>query len=260
MDKARLFPAVLIVAMVALAVMPEMAHSAYTVTAINTTVMLNANNSAEVIEMLNVSVSGASIAQYSADRVALGLSLSDWQSLIGPSLVQHIINPQTGVSNFKFLPGPFIGTGTQSGRSEIIMSYTVENVTHVSETAPRRFLYSFNSKVFNFEHGVSGEILPQNTTLNIVLPSRAQVTAIYPIPDSPTYGFARDYQNVSEFSWFRGEPLSKFTLNFVVTEGLEAEVFGFFSAVYARLGILTYVIIAVAIISFIIYAYYRASR
>lgn len=235
------------------------AHSSYTVTAINTTVTLNTNTSAEVIEVLNVSISNTSVKQYSSDRVALNLSLSDWQSLIGPSLVQHIINPHTGVSDFKFLPGP-LENEQYGGRADIIMSYVVKNVTTVSEPSPRKFLYSFNPSVFNFEHGVSGEILPQNSTLNIVLPPGAQILSVYPIPDSPVYGFAKNYQNASEFSWFYGEPLSKFTLNFVVTEGLEEEVFGFLSAIYQRLGVLAYIIIAIAIISFVAYTYYRATK
>ena len=241
------------------AILAGTAHSSYTVTSINTTVTLNTNTSAEVIEILNLSISNTSVAQYSSDRVALNLSLSNWQSLIGPSLVQHIINQHSGISDFKFLPGPL--TAEQyGGRADIIMSYVVKNVTFVSEPSPRKFLYSFNPTVFNFEHGVSGEILPLNATLNIVLPSGAQILSVYPIPDSPAYGFAKNYQNVSELSWFYGEPLSKFTLNFVVKEGLEEEVFGFLSGIYQKLGILVYVIIAVAIISFVIYTYYRASR
>ncbi|MEM3227369.1 MAG: hypothetical protein QXR58_01635 [Candidatus Micrarchaeaceae archaeon] len=237
----------------------HLAYGSYTVTHLNTTVVLNLNTSASVREILNVHISNESVQQYSADRVALNLTLAEWESLIGPLLVQHIINPVSGVYNFRFLPGPVVAT-PNGGNAYLIMTYSVLNVTKVSQTGPRSFLYSFNPNVLNFEHGASGEVLNANTTLNIILPQGAKLSSIYPIPDFPAEGITNNYANVSEVSWFYGEPLSKFELTFTVTESLQQEVSKAFLGVYDYLGIFSYIIIALAILLFIIYAYVKAGK
>ncbi|MGI0134700.1 MAG: hypothetical protein ACREBW_07065, partial [Candidatus Micrarchaeaceae archaeon] len=138
--------------------------------------------------------------------------------------------------------------------------YGVSNVTIVNQTAPRNFVYRFNPAVFNFEHGASGQVLNPNATLTVVLPTGAQIKSIYPIPDYPATAFTDNYANTTRVSWLYGEPLSKFTLTFVITEGIQAEVVGFFSQVYKALGIFTYLIIAIVVLAFILYAYFRVGR
>ncbi|MCL4372043.1 hypothetical protein M1373_01850 [Candidatus Marsarchaeota archaeon] len=239
--------------------MPIMANASYTVTNLNTTVVLNQNTSAQVTEVLTLKVSNSSVKQYDTNRIALNLTLSTWQSLIGPLLVQHIINPHSGIYNFKFLPGPLVPT-YYGGEAKLLMTYSVENVTSVVEPAPREFVYTFNDNVFNFEHAASGEVLPSNTTLSIIIPNGAQLTSVYPVPDAPVGNFTSGYANITRFSWFDGEPLSKFTFVFVTHESLGAEVEGFFSKVYSYLGVFTYIITALVVIGLILYAYIRARK
>lgn len=234
-------------------------NASYIVTHMNVTVNLNENMSAQVAEILTVGISNNSVSQYSTNRVALNLTLSDWQSLIGPSLVEHIINPGGGIYNFNFLPGPVIKSGNQS-TAYILLSYTVNNVTTVNQTAPRTFVYAFVPKVFNFEHGASGEVLSSNTTLTINLPRGAVIKSIYPLPDYPPSAFTTNYANTTSVSWLFGEPLSKFTLTFVITEGIQAEVTNFFAGVYKALGAFTFVVIAAVILIFILYTYLRTGR
>ena len=136
----------------------------------------------------------------------------------------------------------------------------MENVTSVNETGPRIFNYKFNPKVFNFEHGVSGEILTPNTTLTMVLPSGSQIQSVYPIPDLPIFAFTDQYRNITTVSWVNGEPLTKFALVFIIKQSLEAEVSVFFGTAYRDLGIFTYILIALAVILSIFYIYHRASR
>ena len=76
-------------------------------------------------------MSNGSVSQYLTNRVALNLTLSDWQAIIGPLLVQHIINPSTSVHNFKLLPGSVIACNGIS-TAYILMSYTVSNVTSMN--------------------------------------------------------------------------------------------------------------------------------
>jgi hypothetical protein len=235
------------------------ASASYTVTHLNVTINLNQNTSAQVSEVLAVSMTNSSIAQYSVNRVALNLTLSNWQAIVGPSLVEHVINPSGSIYNFRFLPGAGVVEGNQS-TADILLSYTVNNVTTVNQTAPRTFLYSFESKVFNFDHAASGEVLSPDTTLTINLPDGAVAKSVYPLPDYPLSGFASNYANVRNFTWMYGEPLSKFDLTFTITESVQAEVANFFLAVYKTLGVLTYVIIAAVILGFILYTYLKAGK
>ena len=233
------------------------ANASYTVNHLSTTVVLNQNTSASVREVLTVTISNVSISQYAQDRTDLNLTLSTWQSLIGPLLVQHVINPKSGVYNFKFLPGPPTPAITGQEQAQLLMTYDVKNVTSVNQTAPRKFVYAFNPSVLNFEHGASGVVLNPNTTLTIIVPSSAVITEIYPVPDLPIDALASNYTNVTHVSWLYQEPLSKFSLVFIIRQSIQAEVLSFFSAIYDYLGVFTYAIIAAAIFLLILYTYIK---
>jgi hypothetical protein len=233
-----------------------LSHASYTVTHLNVTIMLQSNTSAQVTELLTVEISNNSVSQYQTNRVALNLTLSEWQELIGPTLVQHIINPRTSVHNFALLPGSVIESNGVS-IAYILMGYGVANVTFMNQTAPRTFVYRFNTATFNFEHGASGELLDPNTTLTVVLPKGAAIDSAYPLPDYPASAFTSGYKNTTTVSWMYGEPLSKFNLTFTITEGIQTEVVNFFVSIYDVLGAFTYVVIAILVLLFIIYAYIR---
>jgi hypothetical protein len=236
----------------------QISYASYSVTHLNTTVTLNLNNSASVREILTINISNVSISQYANDRADLNLTLSNWQALIGPLLSQHIINPKNGVYNFKFLPGPPKLSITGQEQAQLLMSYDVMNVTTVTQSAPRTFIYSFNPNVLNFEHGASGVVLNPNTTLTIILPSGSKISTIFPTPDIPSGAFASDYANVTQVSWLYQEPLSKFTLVFVIKQSIPAEVEAFFKAVYTKLGIFTYIVIGAIIVLFMLYTYFKS--
>ncbi len=253
MNAAYRFLIVLVLAGGLLTIIP-LAGASYIVKNINVTVTLSTNTSAEVTELLHVSISNTSVKQYTTNRAALNLTLSEWQQLIGPLLVEHIINPNSSLYDFKFLPGPVV---RQNGvyTANILLAYNVNNVTFVSQIAPREFQYRFNSKVFNFEHGVSGVVLTPNTTFTIIIPQGGEIQSVYPIPDLPVYAFTYHYTNVTKISWLYGEPLSTFDLVFNIRQSIPAEVEGFFSGLYTKLGLFAYVIIAAAVILSILYIY-----
>jgi hypothetical protein len=237
----------------------HVANASYTVTNLNVTLNLNQNTSTQVTEVLTVLISNQSVSQYSTNRLALNLSLSSWQKAIGPLLVEHIINSGSSIYNFKFLPGPIFKQNGQSF-AYIILSYNVNNVTTVNETAPRVFSYKFNPKVFNFEHGQSGEVLTSNTTLTFIVPNGATITSVYPLPDLPVFAFENNYKNITQVSWLYGEPLSKFSFDFVIKQGLQTEVESFFNSIYKTFGIFMYVLLAIVIILSIVYIYMRATK
>jgi hypothetical protein len=80
------------------------------------------------------------------------------------------------------------------------------------------------------------------------------------VPDYPANGLTNNYANVTSISWSYGEPLSRFSLIFQVDQSIRDEVGIFFSQVYGTLGVYSYVIIAVIILLFVLYVYYRASK
>ncbi len=255
MDCKRVFGCVLLAFLLAVVTLPS-SNASYTVTHLNVTLLLNKNTSAQVTELLTVGISNGSVNQYLTNRVALNLTLSDWQEIIGPLLVQHIINPSTSVHNFKLLPGSVISSNGIS-TAYMLMSYTVSNVTRMNQTAPRTFVYYFNPSVFNFEHGASGQVLNPNTTLAIVMPSGAAIQSVYPLPDYPPSAFTSGYKNTTTVAWLDGEPLSKFNLTFVIIESIQTEVTSFFGSIYQVLGAFTYVVIAISVLLVLLYTYLR---
>ncbi len=252
MSRAAALASLVVIALVVAEAWPS-----YNVTQLNVTVYLNSSTTAHVTELLTVMVSNESYVQYNTSRLARNLTLSEWQVLIGPLLTQHLLNPRTGISSFSFIPSP-ITPHYGYGIADMLLTYNVQNVTFINQTGPRTFLYRFNPAVFNFNPSASGQILMPNTNLTIVLPRGAVIDKVSPIPDSPASAFSHGYVNVTSFSWFRQEPLSKFALSFTIIESPQQEVADFFGSIYAALGPLTYVIIAVVVILFILYTYFRS--
>ncbi len=255
MDGKRALGYALLAGLLAVAALP-VSGASYTVTHLNVTLVLDINTSAQVTELLTVEMSNSSVSQYLTNRVALNLTLSDWQELVGPLLVQHIINPSTSVHNFKLLPGSVMSSNGIN-TAYILVGYTVSNVTSVNQTAPRTFVYDFNPDVFNFEHGASGQVLIPNTTLTIVMPKGAVIKSAYPLPDYPPSAFTSGYKNTTTIAWLYSEPLSKFNLTFVIMESIQTEVTSFFVGIYNALGAFTYVIIAIVVLLVLLYTYLR---
>ena len=218
------------------------ASAYFNVTGFNTTVVLSYNTStARVIETFYIYMSNSSVNAYAQDRSAYKLTLSDWQNILKTSqLTPHILNPKASASNLTFLPGSLIPSGSGAD-ALLLLSYTMANVTTVSETAPRKFEYTLNDSVFNFEHTVSGEALPTGTRLTIIIPRGSQVISIYPLPDSPPPNFVGNYSNVTAFSWFAAEPLSKFSFSYITQQSLQTEVADYFSSIYTQDRALIYI-------------------
>lgn len=234
------------------------ASATITVASLNTRVLLNTNTSAQVTEVIQLSISNQSVSQYTADRLALNFTLANWQNLIGPSIVEHIINPKGAIVDLKFLPGPV--NNSQNGKiADLLLSYLVTNVTAFNQTAPRTLLYQFNNNVFNFQHAESGQVLGENTTLTIVLPLDSKLVSVYPLPDYPILDFSQGFSNATQLSWSADEPLSKFSLDYTVQQSLGQEVIGFFDGLYRHYGVAIIIFVILVIALFIAYAYFRAA-
>lgn len=233
------------------------AFAYYNVTSVNTTVILNKSTTARVIETFSLYISNSSMSQYVASRGAYNFTLGGWQKILQSSLLtQHILNPRASASNYTFLPGALVRTGS-GGYAVLIMGYVVPNVTSVKEIAPRKFEYSFNDSVFNFNHAASGQELSPDTRLNILVPNDSQIVSIYPLPDSPAPNFVGRYTNVTTFSWFSQEPLSEFSLSYILTESPQSEVINYFTNMYASYSTLIYALIVIFVCLFVAYVYFK---
>ncbi len=229
----------------------------YNVTAINTTLILNSSTGAKVIETYSLFIGNSSIGQYEASRGAYNLSLSDWQTLLNtPLLTEHVVNPRSGVTNFTFLPEALVLT-PQGGASKLLLSYYVYNVTTVVEIAPRKFQYTFNDSVLNFEHTASGQELGPLQRFNIITPSGSQIVSAYPLPDSPTPNFAGSYTNDTLFSWYSQEPLNGFSFSYTAQQSLQQEVLNYFLGIYKGYSSLLYLLAVMLVGVFVAYVYLK---
>lgn len=225
----------------------------YNITHINTTIILNKNQSAHIIETFTLYVSNSSINTYIQNRDAIGISLSDWQNILYTKLLtEHIISSSHSIYSFNFLPGPLVKSYT-GGYALFTMDYYINNITSLSAIAPRQFEYTFNNSVFNFEQTANGEALPDNVRFNIILPSGSKAISIYPLPDSPRPNFIKNYTDIMQFSWYSGEPLSTFSFQFIITESLQEEVVNYFSVFYSTYSQQLYVLVIVLVIAFVLY-------
>ncbi len=236
------------------------AYAYYNVTYINTTMMLNKNQSAHVIENFYVYVSSSSVNQYNLDRAAGSLNISYWQNILYTQiLIEHIVSRRQSVHDLVFLVGP-LTQSEDGGDAVFTMSYYVNNVTTVKNIAPRSFEYTLNSSVFNFEQTASGQTLPENTKLNIIIPLGAHIVSVSPLPDAPRPNFIGNYTNTTEFSWYAGESLQKLTFVYVTRQTLQAEVLDYFAGVYDTYGRELYGIGIAAVVLAIVYVYLRSGR
>lgn len=208
------------------------AYAYYNITFSNTTVILNQNQSAHVVEQFNLFVSNSSLTQYLTNRNAVGLTLNYWEQIIYTNLLtEHIVGAGHNIYNFEFLPGPLVQQ-QNGGQAVLTINYYVNNVTMVTNAAPRKFEYTFNASLFNFENTANGETLPSNSRLNLIIPKGSIAVAIYPLPDSPQQNFIGNYTNATAFSWYSGEPLSGFTFQYVTTQSVHDEVVSYFDGIY----------------------------
>lgn len=232
----------------------------FNTTALSTTIFLTNSTSAHVVEGVELYVSNSSLGTYMQDRQAFNLSLSSWQKATGsPFLTEHILNPYSSISNFTFLPGPVISVNNSGGYASLTMSYYVNNVTSVTNIAPRQFKYSLNSDVFNFLHTASGQALPANTRLTLIVPNGTRIVGVYPAPDFPLPSGTGNYTG-TQFAWYSGEPLQNFQFSYVTTQTPQQEVMSFFSYVYSHYAALVYLLLLLFFVAVAIYAYTKFFR
>ena len=211
----------------------------------------------QIVETVLINMSNSSVGQYLQYRQAINLTLSDWsQALHTPLLIQHIIGPGSSIDKFTFLPGPIVNQNTKSAQAILTMRYIAYNLTTMQNVGPRKFVYTFNSGALNFEHTLSGEALPPNARLNIIITKDTSLVSVFPAPDYPYPNSVGNYNNYTAFSWYAGEPLSVFSFSYLATQSLQDEVTTYFASLYSNYTqqIFLFLIILVSIFSVYVYS------
>jgi hypothetical protein len=227
-------------------------------TYLNTTVVLSNSTDARVVETLTINMSNSSVGQYLQDRQAINLTISQWSSVLHTNLlIQHIFNPSSSISGFTLLPGPLLYSNGKSAQASLTISYLAHNISTVSNIGPRKFEYTLNGTVLNFEHSASGVSLPPNSRFNIIIPKESVLVSVYPAPDFPPPNFLGTYNNVTLYSWYESEPLSKFTFSYLVTESLQGEVVTYFQSIYFSYTQQLYLLIIILVSVMAVYIYVK---
>ena len=225
-------------------------------TYLNTTVVLNTSTSARVIETLTINMSNSSVGEYLQDRQAINLTINDWATVLHTNLlIQHVFNPSSSIARFTLLPGPLLYSNGRNAEASLTISYIAYNITSVTNVGPRKFDYTFDSSALNFEHSAGGAIPSSKRKVqhNNTTGHRAYLNISS--PDFPPPNFLGTYNNVTTFSWYEAEPLSKFSFSYLVTQSLQDEVVTYFNSIYSGYTqqIYLFIIILASVIAVYIY-------
>jgi hypothetical protein len=220
----------LCILIVSLLLIPILGASFYDLS-LSVTVKVNTNGSAHVTENVLLSLDPTSEGLYNQSIYSSELTIMDWQQITQSQyLRQHIIS-SSAARNLRITPKdtqPYI-YGSRSG-ADIELDYDIDNIVMINQTGPRTLQYTFNSSLLSFQPSPSGQVLPRNNNLTIILPPDSLVTAISPDPTQPT--IQRDYagrvSGVSSFTWRGTVPLMEFQLVFTREQSMDVEVMNFF--------------------------------
>ena len=232
---------VLLLAAVAL-VLASQSAAAFTDLTLNVTVQLNPDGTAHVIEESRISLdSMAEIDTFTSSMAAIGTTIEDWRKLTNSANIRY---HTTAVPvNTNLAP-------KMAGSIAVIMiEYdTSEPLVSIDKETARKSSYTLDQNRFNFQTSRTGAlVLPQGTTLSVVLPQDAILMNAIPQPTSVD---GRTY------TWRGPFTIARFDFSYERQQSLGTEVSEFFSDVGhtmsgflgTALGGLTIVIIVLALL------------
>jgi hypothetical protein len=198
---------------------------------LSVTVKINQNGSAHVTEKVTLSLDPSSEDLYNRSIYSRELTIMDWQQITGSQyLRQHILSPMAP-RNMRIVPEDIRRyTYENLSTANIKLDYDIDKIVTINQTGPRTLLYAFDSSALSFQPSPSGQVLPRNNDLTIIIPPDSIVTSISPDPSEPA--IKRDYleqvRGVSNFTWSGTVPLMEFELAFTREESMDVEVRNFF--------------------------------
>ncbi len=218
----------------------SLSYSAFTVTALDVTVDVNEDGSADITEDLYLLIT----TDYHISVYTNGLTQNDlasWGSLTGLSDVRHHVdNRIVDVQNVVVRPQPVSRCNPLADlcHGELKISYKVDayrtkegnavdnsGLFLADEYKPRTTRYILNSGGMSFEESDLGDvILGENERLTFVFPKMSKITEVTPLPE----GVSKDeVGELKELGW-ENTVLARFNIVFEVEESLDTEVLQFF--------------------------------
>jgi len=194
-------------------------------------VRVNINGSVHVTERVYLALDPSSEDPYNRSIYSRELTIMDWQQITQSQYLRQHIFSTSAARNLKIVPENMrqYSLGNMS-TATIKLDYDLDKVVLVNQTGPRTLSYSFNKSALSFEPSPSGQVLPKDNELTIMIPPDSVVTALSPEPYEPP--ITRDYMDrvtgVSNFTWMGTIPLMDFELVFTREEPIDVEVRRFF--------------------------------
>ncbi|QLJ53287.1 MAG: hypothetical protein Sv326_1112 [Candidatus Fermentimicrarchaeum limneticum] len=216
---------------------------------LNVTAKVNLNGSLHVTELVKLSMDPSSEDLYTRSFYSTELTIMDWQQITKSQYLRQHILSSYATRNFRVAPEDLTRYSFSELSTAVIkLEYDVDGVVLVNQTGPRTLSYTFNRSALSFQPSPSGQMLPKNNALAIIIPPDSIVTSISPDPTEPA--ITRDYldqvRGVSAFAWKGTVPINDFTLVFVREEPIDVEVRSFFENVES--GFLNFILSAPGII------------
>ncbi len=217
--------------LLALALLMPLLGATFSDVSLVVTVKINLNGSAHVSEKVTLSLDPTSQDVYNSSIFSRQLTIMDWQQITNSQyLRQHIIT-SVAARNLRIVPEdvrPY--TYGSLSTADIKLDYDIDGFVTINQTGPRTLLYTLDSSALSFQPSPSGQVLPRNNELTIIIPPDSIVTGISPDPTEPT--IQKDYldqvRGVSNFSWSGTVPINEFQFAFTREEPMDVEVRNFF--------------------------------
>jgi hypothetical protein len=199
---------------------------------LNVTIKVNENGSVHVTEKVKLSIDLGSVDLYKGSIFSRNITIMDLQQITNSKLLRQHIFSSLATRNLRIVPENLNSYDFSNLSTAVIrLDYDIDKLVTLNQTGPRTVLYTFNKSSLSFEPSPSGQVLPNNNELAIIIPPDSVVTAISPDPTEPQ--ITRDYSDhvrgVSNFTWRGTMPLMDFELAFTREEPIDVEVTRFFN-------------------------------
>ncbi len=217
--------------LLALALLIPLLGATFSDVSLVVTMKINLNGSAHVSEKVTLSLDQTAEDVYNRSIFSRELTIMDWQQITNSQyLRQHIIS-SVSARNLRIVPEdvrPY--TYGSFSMADIKLDYDIDGAVTINQTGPRTLLYTLNSSALSFQPSPSGQVLPKNNELTIIIPPDSIVTSISPDPTEPI--IKKDYldqvRGVSNFTWSGTVPITEFQFAFTREEPMDVEVRNFF--------------------------------
>ena len=248
-------------------------YPAITRNALDIKIYVNDDGSAHVVEKNQYFIEGnQSIINYqnSLNSFTNKNDITYWLSMIGSSNApSYHIDPGKGIKNVIITPSNlYTYSNKVTARASITVEYDLASEEDENETIgvflirkikPRTKEYVLNIESIRFQKNEQGDVfLPEDTTIEFILPDDAVITSLQPFPSSLEERSFPIY-NIKTLTWKNEITLPRFAIIFYKEQRLDEEMMDFFTDLQQKLvqkilgkdGWAIMIIVAVLLISYV---------